>query len=204
MKFLSAIILFTFSNFLFSQDYKQKLSKSSCDCLKTINTEDKDKKTITSQFGLCMLKTAMPYSKEIKRDYGIDLSKDIANNEKMKELGIQMGMLMLNECQELFEKITESDKDTENAEENDSYLLFSGTVKKIEKENFVIFHIVGENKTLTKFYWVSNVESDLDLPKEYNALVGKKVNLSYYTTEIFDAKINDYKNLNILSSLKTD
>ena len=151
-----------------------------------------------------MLKTAMPYSKEIKRDYGIDLSKDIANNEKMKELGIQMGMLMLNECQELFEKITESDKDTENVEENDSYLLFSGTVKKIEKENFVIFHIVGENKTLTKFYWVSNVESDLDLPKEYNSLVGKKVNLSYYTTEIFDAKINDYKNLNILSSLKTD
>lgn len=204
MKNLLAILLLVITNLTFAQDYKQKLSKSSCDCLKTIDTS-KDQQTITSQLGLCMLKTAMPYSKEIKRDYNIDLTKDISNNEKMRELGIQMGMIMLSECQELFMKMTGSKKEeVEDVSDESSYLLISGTLKKIEKDNFVIFHIVGENNNLTKFYWVSNIESNLDLPKEYNSLLNKKVNVSYYTTEIFDVKINDYRNLNVISSLKTD
>lgn len=203
MKILPTFFLLLISNLFFSQDYKKELSKSSCDCLRKIDIENNDKNVITSQLGLCMLKTASPYSKEIKRDYGIDIVKDISNSEKMKELGVQVGMLMLNDCQELFEKITKSEE-LENESDESSYLLISGKVKKIEKENFVIFHLVGENNNLTKFYWVSNVESNLDLPKEYNSLLNKKVNISYYTSEIFDAKINDYRNLNIISSLKTD
>lgn len=206
MKNLLAVLLILISNLLFSQDYKEKLSKSSCDCLRNIKTNDEDKRAVTTQVGLCMYKTALPFNKEIKRDYNIDLSKDIGNNEKMKDLGVQMGILMLNECQELFTKLSEDKKSEENkdGEESNSELLINGTITKIEKENFVIFHVVGENKNLTKFYWVSNIESNLDLPKEYNSLINKKVSISYYTTEIFDAKINDYRNLNIISSLKTD
>ncbi|WP_449397712.1 hypothetical protein [Chryseobacterium wanjuense] len=92
----------------------------------------------------------------------------------------------------------------ESAQEAEAQLLINGTITKIEKDNFVVFHVVGDNKNLTKLYWISNIESNLDLPKEYNSLINKKVSISYYTSEIFDVKINDYKNLNIILSLKTD
>lgn len=206
-KLLVSVLLLG-SILIFSQDYKQKLSKSSCECLKSIETDgkNKEKQSITTMMGLCMFKVALPFSKEIKRDYNIDLSKDIGNEDKMKDFGVQMGMLMLNECMDLFTKITKNEKSNRNedTEESDSQLLLNGTVTKIEKDNFVIFHVVGDNKNLNKFYWVSNVESNLDLPKEYNSLINKKVNISYYTTEIFDMRINEYRNLNIISSLKTD
>ncbi|WP_435524158.1 hypothetical protein [Chryseobacterium indoltheticum] len=77
--------------------------------------------------------------------------------------------------------------------------MINGTVSKIEKENFIVFHVVGENKMLNKLYWISSVDSNLDLPKEYQTLLNKKVNISYFTMEIFDPKINDYKTLNIIS-----
>lgn len=57
---------------------------------------------------------------------------------------------------------------------------------------------------ISNFVFSQDIESNLDLPTEYNSLVNKKINISYYTTEIFDAKINDYRNLNVISSLKTD
>ncbi len=201
MKNLLIGIFTSVSVFAFSQEYKQKFSREVCECVKNIDATNKTKKEMSTQFGLCAFKHAASYKKELKRDFGIDLVADIANEEKMENFGVQVGMMMVTECPDVFSKVMgdEGDSGAESSE-----LLINGTVSKIEKDNFVVFHIVGENKNLTKFYWVSTIESNLDLPKEYNGLVNKKVNISYYTTEIFDAKINDYRNLNIISSLKTD
>ncbi|WBV61197.1 hypothetical protein PFY12_03530 [Chryseobacterium camelliae] len=186
----------------FSQEYKQKFSREVCECVKNIDATNKTKKELSTQFGLCAFKHATSYKNELKRDFGIDLVADIKDEKKMENFGVQVGMMMVGECPDVFSKVMgdgESDSEAES-----SQLLITGTISKIEKDNFVVFHVVGDNKILTKLYWVSTIESNLDLPKEYSSLVNKKVNISYYTTEIFDAKINDYRNLNIISSLKTD
>lgn len=192
------------SNFALSQDYKSKFSKSVCECITKLDAANKTKQEMSTQFGLCAFKHAAPYKKELKRDFDIDLVADISDQKKMESFGVQVGMLMLNDCPEILVAMNKDSDDSEGVSDESSYQLLSGTVKKIEKDNFVIFHVVGENNNLTKFYWVSNIESNLDLPKEYNILVNKKVNISYYTTEIFDVKMNDYRNLNIISSLKTE
>jgi len=203
MKIILATVLLIISNFVFSQDYKKKIAKASCDCIMKVGEEIKDSKTREMKLGLCMITASMPYSNELKRDYNIDVDKIGDESDKsFEELGGKIGLLMATECSDVFVKMFADYNDTSNAE--NSELLLSGTVKKIEKDNFVIFHVVGENNNLTKFYWISNIESNLDLPTEYNSLVNKKINISYYTTEIFDAKINDYRNLNVISSLKTD
>jgi len=202
-KILFFIFLFAFSGSIFSQDYKKKIAKAACDCVAKVQNENKDAKTKETQLGLCMISSSMPYAKELKKEYNIDIENltDENSDKAFENLGSAIGLMMTTECSDVFLKIM---NDTDENSEAKSELLLNGTITKIEKENFIIFHVVGENKNLTKFYWVSNIESNLDLPKEYNSLVNKKVSISYYTTEIFDAKINDYRNLNIISSLKTD
>lgn len=203
MKNILILLGLTISAAAFSQDYKTKIAKSSCDCVKAIKTEGKTNSAITSELGVCMLKAAMPFSKEIKKDYDIDPAADMMDSTKMEQLGIKMGILMATECQEEFLKMAQfSDEETAGSESSE--LLINGTVSKIEKENFIVFHVVGENKMLNKLYWISSVDSNLDLPKEYQTLMNKKVNISYFTMEIFDPKINDYKTLNIISTLKTE
>lgn len=192
------------SGFVFSQDYKQKIAKATCDCVAKVKSENKNSKNLEAQLGICMLKASSPYAAELKRDYNIDVSKADAfddNNKAMDDFAGAIGIAMVSECSDVFLEIMNS---KEGAQEGEAQLLISGTITKIEKENFVIFHVVGDNKNLTKLYWISNIESNLDLPKEYNSLINKKVSISYYTSEIFDAKINDYKNVNIISGLKTD
>lgn len=203
MKNVLILLGLVLSTGLFSQDYKKKIAKSSCDCVKSIKTDGKDNSTITAELGVCMLKATAPFSKEIKKDYNIDPTADMMDSAKMEQLGIKMGILMAEECQEEFLKIAQYSEDESDGKES-SELLISGTVSKIEKENFIVFHVVGENKMLNKLYWISSVNSNLDLPKEYQTLMNKKVNISYFTMEIFDLKINDYKTLNIISTLKTE
>ena len=38
----------------------------------------------------------------------------------------------------------------------------------------VIFYLKGDNGILTRFYWISNVDSNIELEKKYQDLVGKK------------------------------
>uniref|UniRef100_A0AAU6WND6 Uncharacterized protein n=2 Tax=Chryseobacterium TaxID=59732 RepID=A0AAU6WND6_9FLAO len=80
----------------------------------------------------------------------------------------------------------------------------SGTVSRIEKDEFIVFHIVASDGNLTKLYWITSIQSGLDLPKEYASLLQKKVTFRYYRNEIFDAATNNYRNLNIISALKMD
>ncbi|SDR01879.1 hypothetical protein SAMN05421664_3135 [Chryseobacterium soldanellicola] len=198
MKNLLAVTLIFTSNFLFSQDYTKKIAKVTCECFTKAKAENPNSKNLEAQLGLCMIKAAEPYSKDLKKDYNIDIL-----NDESSETGKLMGTWLLKECPDIFMEFVNMEED-KKTDESKPELLINGTITKIEKENFVIFHMIGDNKNLTKFYWVSNIVSNLDLPKEYNSLINKKVSISYYTTEIFDSKINDYRNLNIISSLKTD
>ncbi len=55
------------------------------------------------QLGLCFIKASTPYKEQIKKEYGIDLSKDISNENKMEELGEKLGILMVSEiCDSTF------------------------------------------------------------------------------------------------------
>ncbi len=196
MSKLTSVLLLLIFNLVWSQDYTAKIAKETCECFTKAKAENSNSKNLEIQLGVCMLKSVRPYAQEVKKDFNIDVIND--DSSKTGEI---IGKWLLAECPDIFlEMAAAEDAGKENTK---SQLLISGTVKKIEKENFIIFHIVGENSSLTKLYWISNIDSDLDLPKEYNSILNKKVNISYYTKEIFDAKISDYRNLNIISSLKT-
>ena len=205
MKKLIILFFSIFSLFSYSQeDFKKIIAQNTCKCVKDVKKENLTKKQIEFQFGICMFKVANPYKAEIKKEFGIDIS-DFSKKENMYKLGTEIGILMAQECPDVFEQFIPEDKnDTQTEEVVSSEELMNGEITKIEKENFVIFYLKGDNSILTKFYWISNVESNIELEKKYNELVGKKVNVTYYSADIFDHRINEYRKVNILSMLKTD
>ena len=205
MKKLIILFFSIFSLFSYSQeDFKKIIAQNTCKCVKDVKKENLTKKQIEFQFGICMFKVANPYKAEIKKEFGIDIS-DFSKKENMYKLGTEIGILMAQECPDVFEQFIPEDKnDTQTEEVVSSEELMNGEITKIEKENFVIFYLKGDNNILTKFYWISNVESNIKKEKKYNELVGKKVNVTYYSADIFDHRINEYRKVNILSMLKTD
>lgn len=206
---MKKILLFVFvfiASFYFAQDFKTIIAQNTCKCVKEVKKENLTKKQIEFQFGICMFKVANPYKAEIKKEFGIDIS-DFSKKENMYKLGTEIGILMAQECPDVFEQFIPEDKNEAQAEAEEvvsNEELMNGEITKIEKENFVVFYMKGDNNILTKFYWISNVDSNIELEKKYNELVGKKVNVSYYSADIFDYRINEYRKINILSMLKTE
>ena len=205
MKKLIILFFSIFSLFSYSQeDFKKIIAQNTCKCVKDVKKENLTKKQVEFQFGICMFKVANPYKAEIKKEFGIDIS-DFSKKENMYKLGTEIGILMAQECPDVFEQFIPEDKnDTQTEEVVSSEELMNGEITKIEKDTFVIFYLKGDNGILTRFYWISNVDSNIELEKKYQDLVGKKVNLTYYSADIFDHKINDYRKVNILSMLKTE
>ncbi|WP_155845835.1 hypothetical protein [Chryseobacterium gregarium] len=183
----------------FSQDYKTRIAKTTCECFTQAKAGNPDAKTLEIKLGLCIIQGAQPYAEELKKDYNLDILRDDSS-----ETGKLVATWLMKECPDTFIEVFKLGENDKNKESRHSELLISGTVIKIEKNNFVVFHMAGDNRILNKLYWVFPVESNLDLPKEYSALLHKKVNVSYYPGEIFDAGINDYRKVNIISVLKTD
>lgn len=183
----------------FSQDYQTRIAKTTCECFTKAKAENPDAEALEIKLGLCIIQGAQPYAAELKKDYNLDILQD-----QSSETGKLVADWLLKECPDTFIELFKLGENDKNKDNPNSKLLISGTVKKIEKNGFVVFHLAGGNKTLTKLYWIFPVESNKDLPEEYNALLHKKVKVSYYPGEIFDTGINDYRKVNIISVLKTD
>lgn len=193
-----ALLLILLSATGFSQDYKAKIAASACECFKKLKAENTDPKILETKLGFCIINAAEPYARQLKKEYNLDILRD-----ESSETGKLMATWILKECPDLFlEMVDREEKSDSKVKPSD--MSVSGTVSRIEKDGFVVFHIVGADGNLTKLYWITAVQSGLDLPKEYPSLLNKKVTVQYYRNEIFDAGINSYRNLNIISTLKKD
>lgn len=197
-KNLSALLLILLSATGFSQDYKAKIALSACECFKKVKAENTDPRILETKLGFCIVNAAEPYTRELKKEYNLDILRD-----ESSQTGKLVATWILKECPDLFMEMIDHEEKSD-AKGQSSEMSVSGTVSRIEKEGFVVFHIVGADGNLTKLHWITAVQSGLDLPKEYLSLLQKKVTVRYYRSEIFDAGINSYRNLNIISALKKD
>lgn len=182
----------------FSQEYKAKIGQTACECFKKVKAESSDPETLKTKIGFCIINAAEPYTEELKKEYNLDILRD-----QSSETGKVVAAMILRECPGLFMEMVNSEK-KDRPDAGSSGIPVSGTVTRIEKKNFVIFHLMGEDGNLTRLYWVTPIGSGLDLPREYKSLLNKKIDAVYEKNEIFDPGINDYRNINIISSLKKD
>ncbi len=167
MKYFFLFLFTFFCNIFFSQDYIDRIAQESCSCIdKLPEIEDQEAKTI--RMGLCMINAAEPYSKELYRDHGIDFSR--INESAGEELGLLIGLKMANFCPEILTEMAADQID--DAEEEDLY--FEGRVSGIDTDGFVCFSIKDEDGRVSKYYWLSYVESEMNLENSYANPSGKR------------------------------
>ncbi|WP_294245146.1 hypothetical protein [uncultured Chryseobacterium sp.] len=195
---LTILVMALMSAAGFSQEYKAKIGQTACECFKKVKAESPDPELLETKMGFCIINAAEPYAKQLKKEYDLDILGD-----QSSETGKLIATLMLKECPDLFMEMVNSEKKGSIGKASLGTSV-SGTVTRIEKGNFIIFHVIGEDGNLIKLYWVTAIDSGLDLPREYQSLLNKKINAVYEKNEIFDPGINDYRNINIISTLKKD
>ena len=173
-----------------SQKYMDEIAQKSCSCVNEVQ-EGEDRSKMQMRLGLCIIQAAEPFSKELRKDHQIDFNRIDVDGEKLGKL---IGIKMVSICPEVFENM--------NIEEEDSEVFdLKGVVTEIVQDGFVYFIINNQDGRTSKYYWLTYVDSELDIENNFESLKGKSVLVKYMILEIFDPKINDYRNINVLISL---
>jgi len=92
--------------------------------------------------------------------------------------------------------------ETEPEEKTSESLTSIGKITQIERDVFVVFSVFDNSGKSMKFYWLTSVESNIDLANNYKTLIETDVKIKYITQEFFDPKIGEYRNFNVIEKIE--
>ena len=191
--FLSLFVCFSMQSK--AQDYLDTIALETCNCMTSLDTDDKSEDTITLELGVCMLKASNPYMKKLKRDFDIDFD----NLDSAREtLGEVVDLRMATQCPDALLKITNLMSD-EADEPEMRYVV--GEITEINTSDFITFSLKDDSGKTNRFYWMSYINSNYDLEADYNSLKSKTVEVSYTTSQFYDPRIETYRNIYIIKEL---
>jgi hypothetical protein len=192
--FIAGLVFVSYHSF--SQTYLDKIVQESCNCVSKVS-QTLDNEQYTQELGICMIVAAEPYRKQLKKDHNIDFDKIDVDGEKLGKL---IGIKMAAVCPDLILAVAKRSGNSESAAVESK--SFEGIITKIENEFFVVLHIKDESGKTNKFYWLTYVESGIDVADGYDSMVGKSIALTYRSEEFFDPKIKEYRSFSIIEKLE--
>jgi hypothetical protein len=171
-----------------------KIAAESCNCVAKVS-QNLEYEQYTQELGLCMIVASEPYQKQLKKDHGINFDRIDEHGEK---LGKIIGFRMASVCPDAILAVAK--KATKTEDKNSK--LHEGTLAKYENDAFVVLYIKDQDSKTTKFYWMTYVDSDVELVDRYETMVGSPVRITYHTEEMFDPKIKEYRQFAIIEKLE--
>lgn len=179
----------------FGQDYMDDITRKACECLDGVS-DTLGAEKLTLKLGLCVIDAAAPYKKQLKKDHKLDLDKI---DEEGHRLGTMIGVKMASVCPDKLLMFSEISADEEVLPYESK--IVQGEILKVEEDLLVTFHLKDDFGKIIKFYWATFIDSPYEITLEYKNLVGKTVVITYEPTEIFDARIGEYRTFNIISRI---
>lgn len=190
---LTLLLLIFATNQVFAQEnYMDIIAAQACECIENLPETD-DLEQANMNLGLCLLEACWPYKEEIKRDYGIDMDRIDVEGERLGQIvGIQVGM----KCPQLLLKASKA-MEGETVQDTDIQSI-KGEITKVENTDFVVFSLKDPNGKISKYYWFSFFNTNLELTANYKETTGKTAIIDYQVKEFFDPRIEQYRSYNII------
>lgn len=184
----------------FSQDYMDKIAAESCKCIEDMG-EDAPEEGYVEQLGLCMITASQPYQKELKKDYDIDFEQIDKEGER---LGRIIGLKMVGVCPKALIDVSKKVKDKKAGQAGAPVESYSGKIVKVESDVFLVVHVKDEAGKVNKFFWLEFVESNVEISEMSAKLVGKSVDLTFTSRELYDPKTKEYRKFSIVKKFEVD
>lgn len=141
--------------------------------------------------GVQMMKSLLNYKEDVVFYFGSDY---FTNQTIMQSLGEEIGMHLGIKCPEIFLDFNET---TETL----NYLTVKGKLSKVQKNEFLTFTINEPSGKTHEFLLLSSFETSYLLTD--NILkVNDEIEVTYYVSEIYNAKIERYVNYNIVTYIE--
>lgn len=198
-KLLFIIFTISLNATINAQAYIEKIANETCECI-GVSEKPLSKEEYNAKLGFCIIESATPYKKKLKKDFEIDM---LQIEKHGKELGELIGIQMVTSCPNIILEIAKVNNEFEDTTEIiNNEKTIEGKITKIEKKQFVVFSlkdVSGKNK---KFIWLHQIDSSIDLFSNYKDLKSKSVKIIYTEQEYFDPNIDEYRVFNVIIKIQ--
>lgn len=152
---------------------------------------------VKSEFtmGVYMLKAVNNYKEDIEHYYGKNY---LTNEGVMGTMGEDIGLYLGLKCPEIFEFFVGNEEATF---EEIAYQQVTGKFHKTIKNQFLSFIIKEESGKTHEFLFLNSFETSYLLTDNLLSL-NDEIEVTYYVSEIYDAKVGKFVNYNIVSYLE--
>ena len=153
---------------------------------------------IKSEFtmGVYMLKALNKHREDIEHYYGKNY---VANEEVMQTIGEDVGAYLGVKCPEIFEHFVYEEE--AGTFESVEIKTVTGSIYKINDERFITFVVQENSGKKHDFILLYDFETAYLLTDSL-LKIKDKVEISYYVSELYDAKIGKFVNYNIVSYIE--
>jgi hypothetical protein len=199
MKKLLVVLLCSSSIFaqkLTKEELTDKMAEVGCECA---NKQEVTKENVEMTIGLCLLEAIKKYEKDVEKYYGKNVT---TNDEKMEELGYDVGYKMGTKCPSIFmAMINESDEsgDEDYVEEVPDEMI-SGKLTEIKSEQFLTFSIKETSGKMNQFILLSSFENAFLLTDKV-LKTNDIIEVFYYELELFDAKLSKFVTYKVVTDI---
>ncbi|MFZ6873579.1 hypothetical protein ACO0LF_16095 [Undibacterium sp. Di27W] len=191
-KLLSFFFLITCSLNSMAQDHVENVAKKTCECVEKI-PQDLQKDGAYAQVAVCMFQS---FNKQEKEFFQKEFNLSFTNGKDGEKIGSILGASMMTQCPNVIMKMsTVLNKGVVSG-------TAAGVISKIDSDFFVMFSLRERNGVTSKFIWLNQIPSKIDLPNTYQSLLGKNVEFKYESRDIFDPKIGEYRQFKVLTDIK--
>ena len=183
----------TFAQKLTKDQLTDKLADKACDC---VNKQEITKENFELTIGICLLEGINAFEKDVEKYYGKNV---ISNDEKMEELGTNIGAKMGLKCPTVFKFMLDEEADEAVADEAED-LILSGKIAEIKSEQFLTFIVKEESGKTNQFILLSSFDNAFLLTDKVLKATDA-VDVTYYEMELFDAKLGKFVSYKIVTDI---
>ena len=183
----------TFAQKLTKDQLTDKLADKACDC---VNKQEITKENFELTIGICLLEGINAYEKDVEKYYGKNV---ISNDEKMEELGTNIGAKMGLKCPTVFKFMLDEEADEAVADEAED-LILSGKISEIKSEQFLTFVVKEDSGKNNQFILLSSFDNAFLLTDKV-LKTSDAVDVTYYEMDLFDAELGKSVSFKIVTDI---
>lgn len=183
-----------------AQDVLDRIAVSTCDCINAVDRKEVIGEALQMQLGLCMMKAAAPYDKELRKQYKVDMSRlDAGSGERLGEL---VGFRLVAQCPEFLEFVAEMQNEGAAEVAQAVVAKVSGSVTGLRDRQFstvLVKDVSGRTVELLRLEHFPNA----DLLAGAGA-TGVKGTFHFTVKELYDPVAGTYRSHNVLVGLELE
>ncbi len=181
-----------------AQDVLDVIAKDACGCISDLGSKGLDREAYEMQLGLCMIKSASPHGKELKKKHKVDLAGlETGDGERLGEL---IGMRLVVVCPEFLAYLSEMELENSTGDTAMANVAtFHGSVTSVRDRQFQMIQVKdGSGRTLEMIRLEHFPNADLLTGAKATDLSGI---FHFEVRELYDPMAGSYRPHNILVGL---